>query len=132
MASLFREALLPVPAEAAWTALREAGEVHRLFPGVLVASRLKGAVRVVSFAHGPVVRERILGLDEAQRRIAYAAEREGLTHHAAMRVVPEGEGACRFLWAIDVLPEEAAGPIGALMDAGIAALQRWAAALQPA
>jgi carbon monoxide dehydrogenase subunit G len=127
MASLYREALLPAPADAVWAALREAGAVDRLFPGVLAAARLEGETRIVTFTDGQEVRERILGLDEGRRRIAYAVLREGLHHAAAMRVVAEGADRCRFLWTTDVRPDAAAARIAALMDAGIAALQRWAA-----
>lgn len=127
MASLHRETVLAAPAEAVWAALREAGAVHRLFPGVLAAARLEGEIRVVAFADGQEVRERILGLDETRRRIAYAVLREGLHHAAAMRVVPDGPDRCRFLWTTDVRPDATAARIGALMDAGIAALHRWAA-----
>jgi hypothetical protein len=37
-------------------------------------------------------------------------------------VIPEGEGACRFEWAIDVLPDELGPRIGELMDAGLRAI----------
>jgi hypothetical protein len=127
MASLYREAVLAVPADAAWAALRDAGAVDRLFPGVLVAARLDGDLRIVTFADEQEVRERILGLDETRCRIAYAVLREGLLHAAAMRVTPDGPDRCRFLWTTDVWPDAAAARIGALMDAGIAALHRWAA-----
>lgn len=127
MASLYRETVLAASADTVWAALREAGAVHRPFPGVLAAARLEGEIRDVTFVDGQEVRERILGIDEARRRIAYAVLREGLHHAAAMRVVPDGADRCRFLWTTDVWPDAAAERIGARMDAGIAALRRWTA-----
>jgi carbon monoxide dehydrogenase subunit G len=52
MASIHCEARLAAPADEVWEALRDVGNVHRLFPGVLVESHLEGDVRVVTFASG--------------------------------------------------------------------------------
>lgn len=133
MASIHREAVLPAPAEAVWGALRDVGQVHLLFPGVLADCRLEGGARVVTFADGLVARERIVAIDEARRRVAYAVRREGLLHHgAAMQVLEGGEGRARFAWTTDLLPDELAPRFEALIDQGMAALaRRWGGAEAP-
>jgi carbon monoxide dehydrogenase subunit G len=125
MASIHVEAALAAPAEAVWAALRDVGNVQRLFPGVLLDCRLDGDTRVVSFANGLVARERIVAIDEARRRVVYAAQREGLVHHSAvMQVLDAAEGGCRFAWTTDVLPDAMAAAIGPLIEQGMAALAR--------
>ncbi len=125
MASIHKEALIAAAAEEVWAALRDVGNVHRLFPGVLVDARLEGGTRVVRFADGLVVRERIVAVDDGRRRVAYAALLEGLIHHSAsMQVFTEGREGCRFVWISDVLPDEAAAAIAPLVEQGTAAMQR--------
>jgi uncharacterized protein YndB with AHSA1/START domain len=125
MASIHKEVAVAAPAEEVWAALRDVANPHRLFRGVLADARLEGDARVVTFANGLVVRERIVAVDDGRRRIAYAAMREGLVHHSAsMQVFAEGAGSSRFVWISDFLPDEAAAAIGPLIDAGAAAMKR--------
>ena len=125
MASIHREARLAAPADAVWEALRDVGNVHRLFPGVLVEAHLEGDVRVVTFASGQAVRERIVAIDEQRRRVAYAVLRDGLIHHgASMQVFAEPDGGSRFVWITDLLPDSLAAPFGAVIDQGMAALKQ--------
>ena len=125
MASIHKEVPIAAPAEEVWAALRDAANVHRLFPGVLVDSRLEGDTRVATFANGLVVRERIVAVDDNRRRIAYAVLREGVVHHSAsMQVLAEGQGRSRFVWTSDFLPDGLAASFGPLVDQGAAAIQR--------
>jgi carbon monoxide dehydrogenase subunit G len=129
MASIHRETLLSASADEVWAGLREVGNVHRLFPGVLVDARLEGDVRVVTFASGRVVRERIVAIDEARRRVVYAVLQDGLVHHSAsMQVLAENEGGSRFVWISDLLPDDLAASFSPVIDEGMAALKR---ALEP-
>jgi len=85
---------------------------------------MDGPDRIVTFANGLVARELIVDVDGAARRIAYSARSERLSHHnATLQVFPEGAG-CRVVWITDVLPHEAAGRAGRMMDAGIAAMRK--------
>ena len=125
MASIHKEVPIAAPAGEVWAALRDVGNVHQLFPGVLADSRLEGDTRVVAFAVGPVVRERIIAVDDDRRRVAYAVLREGLVHHSAsMQVLAEGKGGSRFVWTSDFLPDGLAASFGPLIDQGAAAIQR--------
>ncbi len=125
MVSIVREVSLACPADAAWAALHDVGNAHRLFAGVLVDARLDGDVRTVTFAHGPVLRERIIAIDDERRRVAYTVLDETLVHHSAsMQVLPCADASSRFVWITDVLPDDRAGRIAPLMDQGCAALRR--------
>jgi citrate lyase alpha subunit len=128
MASIIRDTVVDVDGAAAWDALRDFGAVHeRLAPGFLVACETDGpGVRVVTFADGAVVREVLVGADDAARRLAYTVVEAPLvaTHHnASAQVVDDGEGRCRFVWITDVLPDDVAPRIAQLMDSGIAVIK---------
>jgi len=125
MASIRLEIPLDASAEHVWKRLRDVGEVKALFPGVLTASRLDGDARVVTFANGMNVKERIIDVDEKTRRVAYAVVEWQTTHHnASMQVLPEGEARSRLVWVTDLLPNELAPQVRALMEQGAQAVQR--------
>jgi Polyketide cyclase / dehydrase and lipid transport len=109
----------------AWAALRNVGDAHRLFAPVVAECRLEGDVRTVRFANGMVLREHILDVDDARRRVAYAVfEGPGMTyHHASMQVVEAGAGTCRFVWTTDFLPAGIRDNIAPLIDQGAAAFK---------
>jgi carbon monoxide dehydrogenase subunit G len=126
MASIRKELLLSVPAESVWDAVRDVGAVHRrLGPGFLLDARLDGDARIVKFANGMVVREPIVDIDDESRRLVYSAVGGMSTHYnASMQVFPEGEHRSRLVWIIDLLPNELAGPVGALADQATAVMKR--------
>jgi carbon monoxide dehydrogenase subunit G len=125
MASVIKDMEISVPAEAAWAMLREVGAADKAFPGVLTGCRLDGNVRVVDFANGMQAKERIIDLDEANRRYAYSVI-EGLFshHHASMQIMDAGEGKSRFLWISDFLPNDVEPLVSGLVDQGSAAFKR--------
>jgi carbon monoxide dehydrogenase subunit G len=125
MASIHTETSIAAPAEAVWAALRDVGNAHLLFRGVLVNARLEGDDRIVTFADGTVVKERIIAVDDQRRRLAYSAVRAGLAHHSAsMQVFAEGPASSRLVWITDVLPDEVAASVGPAIDQGTAAANR--------
>ena len=125
MASIHKEVLLDVPVERVWAALRDAGNAHHLFAGVLTDAKLDGDLRTVTFANGMVARERIIDVDEERRRVAYAAQGPPFTHHSAsMQVFAEPDGRSRFVWISDFLPSDVASKIAPLIDGGCGALKR--------
>jgi carbon monoxide dehydrogenase subunit G len=124
MASIRKEIPLAVAPGTAWTALRDFGGAHRAFPGVLVGSRLDGDVRTVTFADGTVVRERLVTVDDRQRRLVYTVIEGATTHHnASFEVVADAEGRCRVIWISDFLPDSIEPMIRALVDQGAQALR---------
>jgi hypothetical protein len=126
MASIRKELRLDVPAARAWEAFRAVYEVHiRLAPGFVVDCRREGDDRIVTFVNGLVARELIVDVDDAARRLVYSARSERLAHHnASFEVFEEGASGCRVVWIADLLPHAAAGPIGAMMEAGVAAMRK--------
>ncbi|HJV96782.1 MAG TPA: SRPBCC family protein, partial [Albitalea sp.] len=86
--------------------------------------RLEGDARVVTFANGVVARELIVDLDDAARRLAWAAVGGRLTHHnASVQVFAEGEARSRVVWIADLLPDAMAPAIDAMIGQGIAAMK---------
>ncbi|HZR15406.1 MAG TPA: SRPBCC family protein [Acidimicrobiia bacterium] len=126
MASIRKEITLDARPDDVWDALRDFGALHeRLVPGFVVDARVDGDTRVITFFNGAVARERLVGIDDSARRLAYAVVESGLgfTHHsAAAQVLSDGDGS-RFVWISDLLPDERAPQVDALMERGIAAVR---------
>lgn len=126
MASIRKEILIAVRPEDAWAAVRDVGALHeRLVPGFVVDTRLEEGARVVTFANGMVARELIVDLDDEARRLAWAVVGTRLTHHnASLQVFADGESRSRLVWIADLLPNELAGQIGAMIEQGASAMKR--------
>src|SRR5213594_3915348 len=125
MASIRKEILLDARAEDVWDAVRDVGALHtRLVPGFVTDTRLEKGARIVTFGNGMVVRELIVDLDEQARRLAWAARGERLTHHnASVQVFTVGEGRSRLVWIADLLPDEMAGDIRAMIEQAAAIMK---------
>ena len=127
MASVHREIVIEADPQRVWSAVRAVGKEHRLFAGVVVGSYRDGDHRVVTFASGAVVRELIVTVDDDRRRLVYTVVEspfDAVHHQASLQVTPAGDGRARCVWITDVVPDELAPPIGAVMDMGVEALQR--------
>jgi len=126
MASIRKEIPLDARPEDVWSAVRDIGALHeRLVPGFVVATRLEDGARIVTFDNGLVARELIVDLDDEARRLVWSARGGRLTHHnASAQVYAEGDGRSRLVWVADLLPDELAGDIGAMMDRGAAAMRK--------
>ena len=125
MACIHKEVLIEAPPADVWAAVRDVGAVHQhLAQGFVVDTRLDGDARIVTFANGFVVRELIVDIDDQARRLAYAAVGGRATHHnASMQVFADGEHRTRLVWITDLLPNEVAGLIGALVEQGARAMK---------
>jgi len=123
---MIKDILIDVRPENAWDAVRDFGAVHkRLVPGFVTDCRLEGDTRVVTFANGMVAREPLVGIDEKARRLAYAAVGGRTTHYnASVQIFAEGKDRTRFVWTIDLLPNELAGPISAMAEQGAIAIKQ--------
>jgi carbon monoxide dehydrogenase subunit G len=104
MASIRREFVVAARPEDVWAAVRDVGAIHeRLVPGFVVDCRLEGDAR----------------------RHAWSAAGGWLTHHnASLQVFAEGADRSRVVWIADLLPNEMAGPIAAMIDQGVSAMKR--------
>jgi carbon monoxide dehydrogenase subunit G len=126
MASIRREVVIDAAPETVWDALRDVGAVHeRLAPGFVTNVVLEDGARVVTFGSGLVARERIVDVDERARRVVWSASGGRLEHHnASAQVLAESEGRSRFVWIADLLPHAAAPAIAAMIEQGLAAIQK--------
>jgi carbon monoxide dehydrogenase subunit G len=126
MASIRREIVLEARPNDVWDAVRDIGTLHeRLVPGFVVDTRLEEGARIVTFGNGMVVREVIVDIDDAARRLVWSTRGGRLMHHnASAQVFPDGEGCTRFVWIADLLPHELAGEVRAMIEQGLAAMKK--------
>ncbi|HQN49880.1 MAG TPA: SRPBCC family protein [Phenylobacterium sp.] len=125
MATVHVEILIHQSVDVVWDAARDVGALHtRLVPGFVADTRMEpGAappVRVVTFASGFVARETIVAVDEAQRRVVWSIDGEGVDHHnGALQLIEEAPGRTRAVWTADVLPDALAEAYAPLMQRGL-------------
>ena len=119
MASIRKETHIDCDPAKAWDALRDVGALHtRLVPGFVVDTKLEGGDRIVTFGNGRVARERIVDVDDGARRVAWSVVGAPFTHHnASAQILPE-PGGCRFVWTADLLPNEIAPNVRAMIEHG--------------
>ena len=118
MASIHKEILVSARPEKVWDALRDVGALHeRVVPGFVVDTRLEDGARVVTFGNGMVARELIVDVDDGARRVVWAVVGGRFTHHnASVQVFADGNGGSRLVWIADLLPNELAGDIRAMIE----------------
>ncbi|MGH9577900.1 MAG: SRPBCC family protein [Terriglobales bacterium] len=126
MAHFRKEVEIAAPGDHAWDALRDVGALHtRLVLGFVTDCRLEGDVRTVTFANGAVAKERMVDVSESERRVAWSAAGGPLSHHnASAQVVSLGPDRCKVVWIVDLLPNEMAQPIAAMVDAALMAMKK--------
>ena len=128
MSTIIREVIIEADATSVWDALRDFGALQeKLAPGFVTGCRLETSdTRIVTFFNGAEARERLVGVDEEARRLAYSVIESGFdaTHHnAAAQIIDDGAGRSRFAWTVDVLPDELATRIGEMMETGLDAMK---------
>jgi carbon monoxide dehydrogenase subunit G len=127
MATLHQEFEVPAAVDAAWAMLRDFGGLARLAPGFVTACTMEeaGQVRLVTFFNGMQVRERLVTLDDAARRLVYTLSGGRTTHYnGVVELQPLGPQDCRFSWTVDLLPDTLAPAIGQLMRQGAEAMRQ--------
>jgi hypothetical protein len=126
MATIMRETIIDIDPTDAWAALRDFGALHeRLAAGFVVDCSLDAPdVRSITFSNGAEARERLVGIDERARRLAYCVIESGLdaSHHNAAAQIVDDPAGTRFVWITDVLPDDLAPTVAGLMDTGIVAI----------
>ena len=125
MASIRKEITVRASADHVWDVLRDLGALHtRLVPGFVVDTQLEPGARIVTFANGLVARERIIAVDDAERRVVWSATGDRLSHHnASAQAIAEPDGRTRIVWIADLLPDAAAETVAQMMTHGMAAMQ---------
>ena len=126
MGSIRRQIVTSANPDAVWDAIRDIGALHtRLVPGFVIDTKLEPGARVVTFGNGMVVKEPIVDIDDAQRRLVWGAIGGPLTHYnGAVQVFAEGRGESRVVWTADFLPNEASGQLGAMIEQGMAVMKK--------
>jgi len=125
MASIRKEMVIEASPSHVWSALRDVGALHRrLAPGFVVDCQLEGDTRTVTFANGMVARERIVDIDETDRRLVWTVVEGRFTHHNASAQVFADGGNSRFVWIADLLPGELAATVDAMMEQGMGAIKK--------
>jgi carbon monoxide dehydrogenase subunit G len=126
MASIRRSIVIDRTPDAVWDALRDVGALHtRLVVGFVTHCSLQDGARDVTFANGMKVRELIVDIDDRERRVAWTAQGERLTHHnasAQVRAAPDGKSEVQ--WIADLLPDEMAPAISGMIEQGLDAMKR--------
>lgn len=126
-ASVRKEFVIDADPAFVWAALKDFGHVdRRLARGFVVAARLEGDTRMVTFANGSTAHELLVAVDEDQRRLAYAivGNERLVAHSASAQVFAKGRRKTRFVWISDFLPDELAPYISAQMEQGAAAAKK--------
>lgn len=126
MASIRKEAQIKAPPDQVWDALRDVGALHtRLVPGFVVDTRMDGDARIVTFGNGMVAREEIVDVDDATCRVAWAIVGGQFLHYnGTAQVFPDGAGGSRFVWTADLLPNDRAVGVAAMIEAGLAVIKQ--------
>lgn len=126
MTSLRKEIRISASVDRVWDALRDVGALHtKLVPGFVKDTVLEGNSRVVVFSNGMTVREDIVGVDASQRRVAWAIVGQQFRHYnGAAWVEADPKGGSRFVWTVDVLPNELASQVEQMMTTGIAVIRQ--------
>ena len=119
MATLRKEIPIAAGATPVWHALRDFGQVHaKVAPGFVTDLKMDNGDRIV------VARERLVTADDEACRLVYAVVDGRPSHYnAAVQVFPEGDGS-RVVWTIDLLPNELAPAVEAMMDQAVKAMRK--------
>jgi hypothetical protein len=126
MATVRREIATKAVIDDVWSAIRDVGALHtRLVPGFVTDTKLEGAVRIVTFGNGMVVREPIVTVDEQEKRLVWSAE-GGIAKHynASVQVSANDDGSSKVVWIADFLPDSAATTIASAIDTGMAVMKK--------
>ena len=126
MATIRKEIRTNARPEDVWAAIRDIGALHtRLVPGFVVDTRLEPGCRIVTFGNGAVVREPIVTIDDAARRLVWSAQSGRTTHYnASAQAFDDGVGGTRVVWLADLLPDEAARDIDVAMEMGAGVMKK--------
>ncbi|HEX5308464.1 MAG TPA: SRPBCC family protein [Solirubrobacteraceae bacterium] len=121
MATVSVQRHIDVSPDQAWEALADWGGLHeRLVPGFVTDVQLDGGDRLVTFFTGMTLRERLIGSDGEQRRLAWSILDGPYSHHNGVgQMFAEPDGGTRFVWTADLLPDEAAAQTQQMMERGI-------------
>ena len=125
MATIRKEITTTAKPDQVWAAIQDIGALHtRLVPGFVVNTKLEPGARIVTFANGITVRERIVTIDDQAKRLVWSVVSERFTHHnGSLQVFVNADGETNVVWIADLLPDEAAGMSSQIMDHAMSAMK---------
>jgi hypothetical protein len=127
MASITKEIVTTAGRSEVWDAIRDVGALHtRLVPGFVTATELIPGGRRVTFGNGMIVDEPIIDSDDDACRLVWTAVGDKLPfrhYNAAVQVFDHNRGS-RVVWTADLLPDEAAPTVEAMMAQGMEVMAR--------
>jgi hypothetical protein len=125
MATIRKEITTTAKPDQVWAAIQDIGALHtRLVPGFVVNTKLEPGARIVTFANGITIRERIVTIDDQAKRLVWSVVSERFTHHnGSLQVFVNADGETNVVWIADLLPDEAAGMSSQIMDHGMSAMK---------
>jgi hypothetical protein len=125
VASIYKDTRIDVEPDDAWDALRDFGALHeRLAAGFVTDTRLDGDDRIVTFFNGSVMRERLISIDDAARRLVWSIVDGPYTHHnGSAQIFCDCDRRTWFVWVTDVSPDELAPRTAEMMERGLAAIK---------
>lgn len=126
MATIRKEIALKTAAGTVWDEIRDFPNVHtRVAPGFLTGLAMNKGDRVVTFGNGVVARERLVTIDDTDKRFVYSVVDGRPTHHnTSFHIIAAENGGCRVVWTADLLPDDLAPAIAGMMDAGLGAMKK--------
>jgi len=111
VASIRKEISTRARVEDVWEALRDIGALHtRLVPGFVVDTQLEADARIVTFGNGMTVRS--------------AAGGSLMHHNASAQAFADAKGKTTVVWITDLLPDEAAARVAAMMEQGMTVMRQ--------
>ena len=125
MASIRKEIYVDAKPDRVWDALRDVGALHeRVVPGFVVDTKLEAGARIVTFGNGTVAKELIVDVDDAAKRVVWSVVGGRFTHHnASVQVFPDGQTKSRLVWIADLLPDDLAPALRAMIDQAAAVMK---------
>lgn len=123
MASMYREFEVDAPVEKVWAAIADVGSPNKLIT-FLGEVTLEGDRRTCELGDMGKLEELIVTVDEEHRRVVYSIRESpyNMIHHSAsMQALPNGNGGSKFVWVIDLYPDDVADP--QLVDATVESIK---------
>lgn len=126
MATITREFVLDVPADAVWNRISDIGAINELID-FLGEVTVEEDHRTCALDDGGTLDELIVSVDPDRQRLVYSIRQSpfGFDHHSAsMQAVADGDGRTRFVWITDFKPEAAAPALEGAIDEAVASIKR--------
>ena len=122
MASVRKEIVVAARPDYVWKAVRDVGALSRIAKGVVRESRMEGDIRVLTYDTGIVLREWVVDIDDAARRLVVCATGGRIAHfQSAVQVYAAGENFSRIEWICDFLPDLMTPAVRDIIDRATAA-----------